>query len=536
VAVRRRRRGGCRLSGQVVGGRPHGVERNLVVTVYDWLSPKYYIHDLIVTDRRKPTVNPYGLIYGAAELSTDHLPVLDPVKVTKTTMRVPIRDQDAPSSALANPVVAPSPYFGTEQVWDSRVNAHNPMMDQEGRVYWTAQIRSPKNPPAYCAAASGHPSAKVYPLAHVRDGFVQNSRQLTVYDPKSKQFTFIDTCFGTHHLNFGEDADHTLWLSNNLQNEFAIVGWVNTKMFWETGDAAKSQGWTPLVVDTNGNGRRDAWVEPDAPDDPAKDKRIGLGLYGIAYSPADGSIWGSNIGHPGFVIRVQPGSNPSQTALAEVYKVPPPGYGMRGFDVDRQGRAWVTLASGHIASFDRRRCRGRLNGPGAAEGNLCPEGWTFYPIPGPTFAGRDGAAEGPYYTWIDQHDILGLGRDVPIGTGNFSDSLYALTYGKVVHKASVGRRGEAHHMGLTDDRRHHQHRDPDTDALVGRDDRRIAAEHQKFAMREIDDAHHAEDDRQPDADQRQAGDCVKDLDCQESNEIHVHLSQAGSEDRRILRS
>ena len=40
--------------------RPHGVERNLVVTVYDWLSPKYYIHDLIVTDRRKPTVNPYG--------------------------------------------------------------------------------------------------------------------------------------------------------------------------------------------------------------------------------------------------------------------------------------------------------------------------------------------------------------------------------------------------------------------------------------------------------------------------------------------
>ena len=129
---------------------------------------------------------------------------------------------------------------------------------------------------------------------------------------------------------------------------------------------------------------------------------------------------------------MQPGSNPSETALAEVYKVPPPGYGMRGFDVDRQGVAWVTLASGHLASFDRRKCKGRLNGPGAAEGNLCPEGWTFYPIPGPSFAGRDGAAEGPYYTWVDQHDILGLGKDVPIGTGNFSDSLHALTYGKVV--------------------------------------------------------------------------------------------------------
>src|SRR5262250_3322535 len=198
--------------------RPHGVERNLVVTVYDWLLPKYYLHDLTTTDRRKPTVNSYGLIYGATELSTDDQPVFDPVKITKSLLKVPVRDEDVPSSALANKVGAPSPYFGTEQVWDSRVNAHNPMMDHEGRVYYTAQSRSPKHPPAYCAAASNHPSAKVYPLTRTPDGFVQNSRQVTVYDPRTKQFTFIDTCFGTHHLNFGEDANDTLWLSNNLQN------------------------------------------------------------------------------------------------------------------------------------------------------------------------------------------------------------------------------------------------------------------------------------------------------------------------------
>jgi hypothetical protein len=238
--------------------RPHGVERHLVVTVYDWSEPKYYLHDLAVTDRRNPTVNAYGLIYGAAELSTDHLPVLDPVKVTKTALHVPVRDPDVPSSALANPVIAPSVYFGTAQVWDSRVNAHNPMLDQDGRVYYTAQLRSPKNPPPYCAAESGHPSAKVYPLTGTPSGFVQNSRQVTVYDPRTQQFTFIDTCFGTHHLNFAEDADHTLWLSNNLQGDLALVGWVKTKMFWETGDAGQAQGWTPLVVDTNGNGIRDA--------------------------------------------------------------------------------------------------------------------------------------------------------------------------------------------------------------------------------------------------------------------------------------
>ena len=93
--------------------RPVGVERNIVVTVRDWSDPKHYLHDLTLTDKRQPTVNGYGLIYGAAELSTDNLPVLDPVKNTKTTMKVPVADPKyAPSSALANPVLAPSPYFG----------------------------------------------------------------------------------------------------------------------------------------------------------------------------------------------------------------------------------------------------------------------------------------------------------------------------------------------------------------------------------------------------------------------------------------
>jgi hypothetical protein len=40
--------------------RPLGVERNLVVTVRDWSDPKHYLHDLIATDRRDPTVNGYG--------------------------------------------------------------------------------------------------------------------------------------------------------------------------------------------------------------------------------------------------------------------------------------------------------------------------------------------------------------------------------------------------------------------------------------------------------------------------------------------
>jgi hypothetical protein len=418
--------------------RPVGIERNIVVTVRDWLDPKHYLHDLSTTDRRNPTVNAYGLIYGDTELSTSLQPVLDPVHNTKTTIQPPVRD-GTPSSALANEVVVASAYWGMEQTWDSKVNAHTSVMDQDGRVYWAAQNRSPKEVPDYCKKGSSLASAQAYPLDVPHDGFFQNSRQVTVYDPKTKQFTTIDTCFGTHHLNFAEDANNTLWLSNNTGlggapvPQAAVVGWINTKLFWQTHDAVKSQGWTPFIVDTVGNGKRTKeWNEPGQPIDPTKDTRIPYAMYAISYSPADGAIWGSSLAHPGYIMRVAPGPNASETALTEIYKIPLPGFGIRGMDVDRNGVAWLPLDSGHLASFDRRKCKGPLNGPGAEKGEKCPEGFSFYALPGPGFQGDPGAAENPYFVWVDQHNILGLGANVPIATGNQSDSLHALVGGQVI--------------------------------------------------------------------------------------------------------
>ena len=418
--------------------RPSGIERNLVVTVRDWHDPKHYLHDLTTTDRRKPTVNANGPIYGDTELSSNAQPVLDPVANKKWTIEPPVRD-GTPSSALANQVVAPSPYFGMEQTWDTKVNAHTSAMDQDGRVYWAAQNRSPKDIPAYCKQGSPLRSAQLYPLDVAHEGFFQNSRQVTVYDPKTKKFTAIDTCFGTHHLNFAEDANNTLWLSNNTGlggapvPKLAVVGWIDTKKFWETGDAAQSQGWTPLIVDTSANGKRDeGYNEPDKPADYAKDTRLAYGMYAISYSPADKTIWGSNLSHPGYIMRLDPGPNPAETALTEIYKVPLPGYGIRGMDVDRNGVVWLPLDSGHIASFDRKKCKGPLNGPGAEKGEKCPEGFAFYPLPGPGFQGDPGAQENPYYMWVDWYNTSGLGENVPIETGNQSDSLHALVGSQIV--------------------------------------------------------------------------------------------------------
>src|SRR5712675_2454332 len=60
--------------------RPQGVERNAVVTVWDWSNPKAYLHDATAADKRNPTVNVFLHDLAATENSTDMVPVFDPVK------------------------------------------------------------------------------------------------------------------------------------------------------------------------------------------------------------------------------------------------------------------------------------------------------------------------------------------------------------------------------------------------------------------------------------------------------------------------
>jgi len=405
--------------------RPAGIERNVVLTLWDWSRNTAYLHDLIGTDKRKPGVNPHGPLYGSPENSTDFVPVLEPTRHRAREILHPVRDPKGTPSHKTDPM-APSPYWGDKPIWDSQTSNHNPMMDERERVWFTARIRGPQNP-RFCGKDSLHPSAKVFPLQ-------RSTRHLSMYDPKSGRFTLIDTCFPTHHLIFAEDANQTLWTSSGGTGN-AVLGWVDRKRFDETGDEAMAQGWTPFVLDTNGNGRRDAWTEPNQTPDPNKDQRLAIGIYSVAVNPNDGSIWGTVIGYPGYVARVAPGADPTHTALTEIYQPPSPGYGPRGGDIDRNGVFWASLASGHLASFDRRKCKGPLNGPAAATGQHCPEGWTLHVLPGPQFRGvkDSGSVESSYYTWVDQFDTFGLGRNVPIATGNMNDSLLALVEGKFVN-------------------------------------------------------------------------------------------------------
>jgi hypothetical protein len=405
--------------------RPQGVERNIVVTSWEWGTEKQFTHDLVSSDRRYPTVNAYGPLYGSAEYSSDEIPILDPKTHKVTFFKMPVADPNAPesfgppfhASAVAKPT-APSAYWGEEKIWSQRANNHNGMFDKNGRVWFAAAVRGIDNP-AFCKKDSDHPSAKVFPLD-------RSGRQVSMLDPKTMKYSFIDTCFGTHHPQFGYDADNTLWLSGTGP----VAGWVNTKVWDETGDAAKAQGWSPFVLDTNGNGKVDEWTEPDQPVDAGKDKRIaGSGPYAVMPHPTDGSVWYTlNVfaGTPGF-LRFDP-----KTQLSEFYAIPKEGIGVRGGDIDKNGVLWGSGSNGALISFDRRKCKSPLNGP-TATGNHCPEGFAYYKYPGPSFEGfENGSAEGSYYTWVDHHNTVGLGENVPISTANLNDGFAALKEGQMI--------------------------------------------------------------------------------------------------------
>jgi len=334
-----------------------------------------------------------------------------------------VRDPNTPSHKT-DPM-APSAYWGPDPIWDSQTSTHNQMMDERGRVWAAARVRHPNNPDD-CRKGSEHPSAKAFPIESA-------NRHLSMYDPATNKWTLISTCFPTHHVIFAEDANSTLWTSAGVGGP-GVAGWLNRKMFEETGDEMKSQGWTPFVLDANGNGRRDEWVEPDQQMDPAKDRRIAVNLYSVVVNPVDGSVWGTALApFPSYAVRVAPGTDPTHTAITEIYEPPLPAYGARGGDIDRNGVFWASFASGHLGSFDRRKCRAPLNGPNAT-GKHCPEGWTLYRFPGPQFRDvqDDGSAEASYYVWVDWFNTLGLGNNVPIATGNTSDAYFALVNGKFV--------------------------------------------------------------------------------------------------------
>src|SRR5260370_37238056 len=95
------------------------------------------------------------------ELSTDYLPVLDPVHHTVSRVPLTIADPDT-KPAAAQSELAPSPYFGDQLTWTGRANVHNAMYDAAGRVWFTTTVRQPQGPDAG-GPGSRLPSSQAFP-------------------------------------------------------------------------------------------------------------------------------------------------------------------------------------------------------------------------------------------------------------------------------------------------------------------------------------------------------------------------------------
>ncbi len=454
--------------------RPQGIERNIVATLWDVGDDHSFMHDQITTNKNHPTVNAGGPAY-AVSAGHGQLVVLDPKENSTYAIDIPTRDDRANVPSRFPKPAMPSLHWGNEWLWSNPpynpADPHNPMIDTKGRVWTTSKIRG-RTEPTWCNDAKlGNKSADWFPLTN-------SGRQTSFYDPKTQKWQLIETCYSTHHLQFDNDPDETVYF-NELSGP--IVGWVNTKVYdktlAETKDEFKAEraavGWCGQVLDTNGDGkitrpwnngvsnalsgnellyqgdtggaapaarggaapeapaggggRRGGRGGPTAPYDPKLDTLVRYNLYSVIPSPVDDTVWGvSENPFPGMLVRVQIGKNPPESCKTTIFKVPDPGFDPRGIDIDTNGVVWTDLAgSSQLASFDVRKCKD-LDGPAKTDGSQCKEGWALFTTDGPKLKGTNVPADFQYFNWVDQQNISGLGKNTPFATGSNSDSLLAL--------------------------------------------------------------------------------------------------------------
>ena len=390
--------------------RPTRVERNVVVTLWDWGTETDGRTDSAASDVRDATVNANGFVYGVVQPS-DILAVLDPVEHRASVINIP---SSGPEIQTSTPV---SPYWGDDAVWARQSDPRSVAMDADGRVWLTGRVRGADAQPEFCTDES-NAFADYYPLA-------RGSRQVFMYDPGTEVFSEIDTCFSADHNQISDDDVIYYGFNGGL-------GWIDIDIWDESQDAEAAQGWCPGVVDTNGDGViTPGWTEPDEAIDPTRDHRIQVSCYSPAVNPADGTVWCSGNGSAdNKLVRIELGDDPPASCTAEVFEPPPSvtspsAYGSGGLHFTSDGIAWQDWrGSGHFASFDRSQCAETTDPK--ATGQSCPEGWTFHRIATkPTYQNAEFPinSDESYLTQVDHHDVLGLGRDVPLYGVVNTDSL-----------------------------------------------------------------------------------------------------------------
>jgi hypothetical protein len=218
--------------------------------MWDWGGPATFAHDELTTDKRNPTANAYGPIYGVIgkrRLPDDRSARSHGDRAAdsgRSITKVPPGQGAVDAGAL--------PYWGEQLYWSDPGHHEPAAMDSKGRVWMSSRFRLPENQPAFCAT---HPSAALAPQP-------QSFRQIQYFDPKTRGFKQVDICFDVHHVQFAKDADETLYGNGPFSG---AIGWVRTRVLDQTGDVGAAQGWCrPYNRRQSGRTRRSECGSPDS--------------------------------------------------------------------------------------------------------------------------------------------------------------------------------------------------------------------------------------------------------------------------------
>lgn len=378
--------------------RPAGVERNVVITQWEWGKWNSFMHGTRSTDKRNPRLYPYGKVYGV-DFGQDTLWALDPVKNSVSVWKIPVREG-----------------FHDPQVFQSWVVYNNPgapnsvNLDDKGGAWITMGFRPAKDRPEWGHKVIAADTDDLQMLAKLAKLYDEDTthHQLIHFDTKTEKFAWIDTVYEAQHLEF--DQQGRLWSGADPVG----MGMLDTTKF------------DPDHPDETAQRAQKLWMNLD----PKTEKLIGAGGYGVVVSPVDQTIWravptetevamiarGPSENKGGLHLTgVENSGNklvkfdPKTRKFTE-YPLPPPGRVPRGIDATSDGKIWFGAAgSGHLGRFDPKTKK-----------------FTYWESPGPKIKGtgkETGSADMHYYMWVDRFGTLGLGNDMVILNGTDSDAL-----------------------------------------------------------------------------------------------------------------
>ena len=210
--------------------RPEGIERNLVLTLWEWGGPATFAHDELSTDKRNPTANANGPIYGV-DWGNDGFPDARSEyaygdRSAHSRCSTPRRAAGQTASHAAAVAVL------GQRALLVRSCHHESCGDGQQRARLDVVAFSP------AGESAGFLRAIIRLRSSRRDR--RASGRCSTSIRRRKQFHQVDICFDTHHVQFGNDADETLYGNGVFSG---ALGWVNTRILDETGDEGAAQGW-----------------------------------------------------------------------------------------------------------------------------------------------------------------------------------------------------------------------------------------------------------------------------------------------------